>query len=348
MIIIYTYKLIILYFFSEKKIMFSLRKRFKSVLENNESVPKEFDQLPIELYFCIIDHLTTKDILNLRLLNSKFKLIIDSAKFIWSKRVKLHVQINKNFKLNNMLNFLTNIKTNSIEIDCLKQIKLKNLQSSWSHSFEQEERDLRINFKVLNTMSIHYLNVFSDNCIYLKIESFVNTFGQFKSANQMNYYTTRTYSKLKHLNISCLLYDLNQEKYYIWNDIYLENFFRNQFKQIFTNLQELELNFYHSSTRLLIKSLKKLKFLKTLNLYECQTINDYNTAIINDSSLLISELNLTKCSTCLIINVLEQLINPNEIKILKLFLLDKDLNNHHLIKKILQNYLKLKSLELNF
>jgi hypothetical protein len=330
-----------------KKAMFSLRKRFKSVLENNESERKEFDQLPIELYFCIIDHLTTKDILNLRLLNSKFKQIIDSARFIWSKRVKLHIQINKNFKLNSMLNFLTNIKTNSIEIDCLKQIKLKNLQS-WSNSFEQEERDLKINFKVLNTMSIHYLNVFSENCIYLKIESFVNTFGQFKSSSQLNHYTTRTCSKLKHLNISCLLYDLNQEKYYIWNDIYLENFFRNQFKQTFTNIQELELNFYHSSTRLLIRNLKKLKFLKTLYLYECQTINDYNKAVINDSSLLISELNLTKCSTWLVINVLEQLINPNEIKILKLFLLDKDLNNHHLIKKILENYLKLISLELNF
>ena len=29
--------------------MFSLRKRFKSVLENNESERKEFDQLPIEI-----------------------------------------------------------------------------------------------------------------------------------------------------------------------------------------------------------------------------------------------------------------------------------------------------------
>ena len=303
--------------------MFGLRKRFK--LELNEwsiqNKKTNFNELPIEIYFCIFDHLKANDIVKFRLVNSFFKDLIDSALFLWLKRFLIHISLGKRLDLESFFKFIEKTQSNEIVIDCLKEIKSQNFKCN----VLSENASLKyIHFNTLNILAFNYFNIFSDCCVCLQIDSFVNSFGIVKSVTQseISNIILNKYSKLENLKVSCLLYDKKQCKTFIWNDIYLNEFFQNQFSQLFSHVNELQITHYTGSSKILIKCLRNFKSLNSLVLEECEPINDYlkirKKEKFSKKRLLVESLRLSSVTASMALTVLERLVNMNHIKQLSL------------------------------
>ena len=98
--------------------MFSLRKRAK--LEQEKLFKKDnflsfltaFEELPVEVFYHILEFLSIREILGLRLLSILFKSRIDNAKHIWS-RIVLRYEVDDSELFWNLLN--TKLNLNSIK-----------------------------------------------------------------------------------------------------------------------------------------------------------------------------------------------------------------------------------------
>jgi hypothetical protein len=307
--------------------MFGLRKRFKLSL-NESSIEKihatSFKELPVEIYFCIFDHLKANDILKFRLVNSFFKGLIDCALFLWMKRFLIHVSLSKRLDIDRFFKFLEENQSNEIAIDCLNEIKSPNVKC---HTLSDQTTLKSIHFYTLNILAFNYFNMFSECCVDLKIDSFVNSFGIVKSLTQseISNLLLKKYTKLKNLQVSCLLYDKKQGKHFIWNDIYLDDFFQNHFSQLFSNVNELRLTHYTGSNKILIKCLRNFKSLSTIILEECKPINDYLKikSIKKEKSfekrIRIESLQMSSVTASMALTVLDKLVDMSHIKHLNFF-----------------------------
>lgn len=305
--------------------MFSLRKRFKQIETEHDAnlIKRSFDSLPIELYLFIFDYFSGRDLIKFRSINSFFKNLIDSTKYIWDKKLQIHVKLRRKLNIDHFLRFALSTANDSIVIDCLKEIKQTDLLKYSQCS----DKKLKVNFKFLNTLSFCCLDIFANNCHQLKIESFFSSYGQFKSTHQTDASNKqlKKFTNLTHLDLACLLYDSKQHKYFIWNDIYLEEFIQDQFTALFLNITNLKLSYYCGSTKNLIRCLRNLINLETLELDNCNTVNDYSNRN-SRKKLSISKLNLNSVTTSLAVAILQRLTDLNSIKCLHLVLNDKDNN----------------------
>lgn len=296
--------------------MFSLRKRFKSIEENSskETSRIQFESLPAEVYYLIFDYLSGRDLIKLRLVNSFFKNLIDQAKHLWLTQLVVHVKIKRKLDMNHFFEFISYLNNDYLIIDCLKEIKHQE------NVFKLENKLLKIEFKFLNTLSFTILNFFSNNCTELKIDSFLNTHGQIKSEYKQSVYevSLNSYKNLKYLNISCLLYDSNQNKYFIRNDIYLDEFFQNKFKLLFVNIRELKLKYYAGSNKRLVKCLKNLANLTSLELDESQFTQDDYALRESRNKLDIKNLSLVSVNLTLCLLILKRVTNLTKLENIKL------------------------------
>lgn len=93
--------------------MFSLRKRAKLQEQQNKEFlnstgiaqQTHFENLPIEIYFCVFEYLNFKEIIQLRLVNHFLKRIIDNAGFLWLQ-IAVKIEIDSALNLNNRLKFI--------------------------------------------------------------------------------------------------------------------------------------------------------------------------------------------------------------------------------------------------
>ena len=263
--------------------MFSLRKRAKLLeqtaniqISNTTSDFLYSNQLPIELHYLIFDHLPVKHLAKLRTLNSSFKNLIDNTSYLW-KRVALKLELNSNTEIEPFLEFLyTRIELNSIKLNCPIVIS-KSLAKKTQTLQNKSTKTFSLSIKQLNLLSICILNLFSDQCKSLAINSFVNSFGQVKSSKHAEFSSLNLakLTKLECLDLACLYFDVVNKKYFIWSNVYSENPLLSRSAFLLEGIKELRIRYYFDSMKSLIKSVKSLKNLKILELFCSSPTDDY-------------------------------------------------------------------------
>ncbi|RNA31482.1 hypothetical protein BpHYR1_053507 [Brachionus plicatilis] len=246
--------------------MFGLRKRAKLIQEENvQSSTIDFNNLPIEIYYCIFDYLKMSDVLNLRLLNSFFKNLIDNSNFIWRKN-SIKIDFSSKIELEKVADFIKRKKICHLKASCLATLTKKQLKLQKSLRFDSEQSyDLKI--INLNIFSIKCLNFFP-NCSCLQIESFINTSGsvvgqKFQDNSSIE---LEPFDKTHSFDVSCLVYDSKSDKQFVWDSILRENCLLNKINHLFPNLVDLSIHFYNGSLYKLFKKISKLNQLKSLEL----------------------------------------------------------------------------------
>jgi len=243
------------------------------------------DKLPIELIYYICDFLSLKDVLKLRLVNRDLKTLIDSSKNMWVNKVA-KIEITLQTDLAMFLKFMKNVPgLRQIQIDCPNVLSKKQLQKATSITSPLDTaifKDYSINIKYLNSLSFNLVSLFSNEHIRsLRIDSFVNTFGQIKASKYQNSiewsnsFDPNQFMQLECFDLTCLYFDLKTEQYFIWNHVFKENCLLNSIHVLFKNLVEIHLRYYFDSLKQLIKCVRKMKSLRILEIDTCNPLDDF-------------------------------------------------------------------------
>ena len=336
------------------------RKKFKPN-ENETKKNISFRDLPSEILFKIFDLISVRDIMSIRQISKEFKNFIDHAEHLWY-RVLFNLEVSSNLNLDVLQEFL-NTKTHlkNYRISCPRPITKSFMQliEVKAPNFFLDHTETNVTAKQLNLLSMNCLYLFANNASKLRVESFVNTCGQIKSQRYKSYLNPaklRIFKSLQSLDMSCLLYDLKENKFFVWDRVLNENeFFRNS-SFLFENLKELRirglnltrnLNLFYES----IVSLNSLSILELehshffgSNLYIIE--KEMNDFIRSPKSKLskIKSLLLVSSSVFLAYIIVKYFINLRYMHQLKLFLNEvKDLANSILsldLTFVLSKYLK--------
>lgn len=93
--------------------MFSLRKRAKLEEQQSKETLRSpriaqqinFENLPVEIYFCFFEFFSVKEIIEFRLVNRFFKSVIDNAGFLWLQ-IAVKIEIDSSICSKNLLKFI--------------------------------------------------------------------------------------------------------------------------------------------------------------------------------------------------------------------------------------------------
>jgi hypothetical protein len=321
--------------------MFSLRKRAK--IEENANIKNninsadslvDFSSLPIELLFVIFDFLTVKDLVKLRLLNKKFRYLVDGAFFVW-KRIKLNLEFDSTLSnINNMIDFVNHKPLIScLSISCHNLLTKRAFHKLAENNNSTINQEIKLNIKNVNLLSLNILNLFSKNCRQLSIDSFVKNYGEILSSKYKSYLDLVQVNKFKNLNtlhVNCLLHDTKTEKYFVWDKILNENFIFTNFFNFTKRLSSLQicfLNFSFNKESNFFDSLLNVQHLKILKLENCHFYGAKLTNIQKEIEQIknvkklenIETLSFDSCSIFLIYAFLKFYLNPMNLKILNIF-----------------------------
>lgn len=288
--------------------MFGLRKRAKLIEEEkSQSSPIDFNNLPIEIYYCIFDHLKLADVLNLRLLNSFFKHLIDNSSFIWKKN-SIKIDFNSKVELEKVSNFIKRKQIRLIKASCLTTLTKKQIRLQKSIRLDSNiSYDLKLNN--LNILSINCLNFFS-NCSCLQIDSFINTCGPIigQKFQEYSHVEMEPLSRTHSFDVSCLVFDTKNQKNFVWDSILSENCLLAKISHIFPNLETLTIHHYNGCLYKLLKKISKLSKLKSVEFNYFKQMQVIPLEKLNKSK---NHLNLTRIK--LVMNSLS--VNFNLLKI---------------------------------
>ena len=298
--------------------MFSLRKRAKVESQKVSSSNSTFDRtleitlghLPVEIYFCIFDWLDLRSLLKVRELNRSFKDLIDNAAFVW-RRVRVNFDLERNeFDLNaalEMINRQSNV--DSIDLNCPSLVPARFMTPRLTLDRNGHLFDLYV--KRINFFSLGVLNYFSQNCANLEIRSVESASDEIKALKQLQD-RLRDIKEFSNLESGVISFSG-------WNRHELDAFLKHEFRTIFGNAKTLTIRRYSASAKRLVKSLRKLKFLSSLNFDKCAPTTDYFEQSANSFAYL-STLSFNLSSNSSVFYFLGSLRSPYTIHTLKLFI----------------------------
>ena len=258
--------------------MFSLRKRAKleEACIQNYSHGLSLHDLPIEILYSILDTLSLKDLLNLRLVNRFFKQLLNNSFYFANVVINLEKHLNYDPELLSQF-WQSNTKLDTI-VYSYEKTCTKNLVPELSLLRDGDDsRPLSLVVPYLNILSLHVLNSFADACTSLEINCFlVPSTGEVLKAKQREYMNRQIiqFSRLESGVVDFMRYDDGIEQSYVWNDRNLKSFLAFQFLSLFYNVKELNLFNYEGSLADIVRTLHKLKNLKCLQLDDCRSCND--------------------------------------------------------------------------
>ncbi len=221
------------------------------------------------------------------------KMLIDSSNYMWVNKVA-KIEVTSQTDLGLFLQFVKNVRgLRRIQIDCPNVVSKKLLREAKSIYTNSEHcacfKDYSICIRYLNSLSFNVLRLFSNEKMRsLRIDSFVNTFGQIKTSKHQNTFDLSNtldpnqFKDLECFDLTCLYFDLKTEQYFIWNHVYKENYLLNSAHIIFQNLVEIHLRYYFDSFKRLVKCVRKMKNLKILEIDTCNPFNDLKLKQRND------------------------------------------------------------------
>jgi hypothetical protein len=273
--------------------MFSLRKRAKligtseKILENETNfdfLPNfaetydcknqlvSFDQLPVEIYYCLFDRSNVESILKIRQLSKRFQNILDNCEYIWKRRIKVKLELNNQRETDELLALLDRCKfIDMVEVASSKYFKTSKFPASMSTNPRPSHSPFTLYLTMLNLYAIDNLTPILVNCSHLCIDSFYAQTQSFKQINQLNYKTSQsTKISLHGLNtfhISCKMYDRKNSRYINIDEINNLQFVFRTFQM--DNLRYLKISCYRHSLGDLVSHLKSLKNLTYLEFDEC-------------------------------------------------------------------------------
>ena len=312
----------------DKKEDFKSIKRLRLDIHYSPNVNK-LENLPIELIFCIFENLNLKDWLNLRLVNSYFKYLIDYCSIIW-KFISLRLTItNFNNDLSSFVDFFqTKPRLDLIRIEYPQIIK----KDFYKECIKIENKKKTISKKYcllinqINVLSMNILNYFCCDCSHMIIESFVmDNSSEIKDKN-FHYYTSKLVNKffnLESFDLMCLLFDSyikSKHKLKIWTNVFKENMLLNKMSLILMNLQQFSLHYYMDSSKLLIESLIQMKNLKSIHIIKSCPKDDLNEVDYNQEDKLDIESVAFKFTSISMVHlILKNLVKLNTIKNLEMY-----------------------------
>lgn len=314
----------------------NLRDNYKKFKRNHKTI----DDIPIELLFNIFEYLQPKDLINLRALNHKFKLIIDRCYFAWND-INLKIDLNKKNRnlLNDLIQFIeSNRFIKSSEISCEKVVTFHRC----------EKLSKRTCFKLILTkisiQSIDIINIFS-NCVNtLIINSFCNDSNQFSFLNQLNsirFDDNLRLPHLKKLKISCLTFDSKQKSYYISSDLdYLKSLIINPNLKL-RHLKDFYVKYFNGPLNSLLLTLNKLN-LNRLQLECCDSeIFGNDICVLKKVKFKSKTIVLKNCSFSLIEEILLNTIDLSCLEKLVFKIKDVSAENELETNEKYENFIRL-------
>lgn len=335
--------------------MFGLRKRAKLIQEDkSQSTLIDFNNLPVEVYYCIFDFLKLSDILNLRLLNSFFKHLIDNSSFIWKKNV-IKIQFNSKVEMEKMANFIKQKRIQNLKASCLATLTKKQLRL---------QKHLRFDSNVCYHLDLVNLNIFSINCLNfftkcscVRIRSFINTSSSVISPKFQDYSSVELEPLVntRSFDVSCLVFDEKSQKKFFWDRILSENCLLNKINRLFPILEDLTIHYYNGCVYKLFKKISKLEKLKLLELNCCkqEEITFFKKLEKVKNHLNLTQIKLILCSWPVILTSLK-ITDKNVCRKLVLILQNDTLGRNEMeseyvgkIVQILPDFLNLIDFETN-
>lgn len=334
--------------------MFGLRKRAKLIQEENHQqfTLTDFNNLPIEVYYCIFDYLKLADLINIRLLNSFFKQVIDNSSFIWKKNA-FKIEFNSKVEMEKMADFIKQKRIRHIKASCLATLTKKQLRLQKSLRFDS---DICYHLELvnLNIFSINFLNFFT-NCSCIRIESFTNTSSsvispKFRDCSAIE---LEPLVKTRSLDISCLVFDAKSQKKFLWNTILSENCLLNKIRSLLPNLQDLTIHYYNGCVYKLFKKISKLENLKLLELNCCkqEKIRMFEKSQKVKNFLYLTQIKLILCSCPVVLTLLKVICKTSCKKLVLILnndaLAEIESEYHGKIIQFLSDFLNLTDFETN-
>jgi hypothetical protein len=276
-----------------------------------------FDQLPIELYYCLFDNLNIKDLMKMRQLNKKFKTIFDNCIQIWKYRIKIKASLTNQRETKQLSNMIKECKF----IDMIEVASAKYFNPA-SQADISPNNYFTLYLTTLNVFTIDNLKPFLVNCTNICIDSFYAHSHSIATKNQIYYKTSRLkkirLDALTTFHISCKCFDKRNSRYFNVEEI--ENFLY-VFKNFqMDNLTYLKLSCYRQSFDSLVTNLSNLMGLTYLEFEECMV----DSIEITPSSKSVSRIrpkfvHFYSCTVLFCRLVLDNIVDLNYIEYLSLF-----------------------------
>lgn len=275
--------------------MFGLRKRAlqedagygwtkKVKLYNYRIAPGQkstccFDMLPVEIIYIIFESLSTKDIMTLRLVNRRFKLIVDQHKLTWTRNIFLNLDLDRKLVYSSLLsNFVHSIvDLPDISFKCERRLTKDESHKINMFSFDSLPNDylncVSVFAQSLNVISLESLNLVSKIARRLVIEKFITNSGQLIDSKRMRKYSDKDYihvfEQVICLTVNCTLHETDRNKGYLWPNILAENVLLGRVDEYFPRLRHLHLIDYSGPVHELFVQLTRIKSLQLLELTNC-------------------------------------------------------------------------------
>jgi hypothetical protein len=147
----------------------------KRAKKSTKTVTTDLSKLPLELQIHLVkNYLPTKDKLRLRLVNKRFKQIVDNLHgFMENLKLKLLIYNSNKNDLVNSINFIQKSnKLNEIELECPNELRTKGIQIR-----NRKDTNLNVNITSINLKSLHIINTYSDLCDKLDIKQIIRNLG---------------------------------------------------------------------------------------------------------------------------------------------------------------------------
>lgn len=137
-----------------------------------------FTKLPNEITNIILSYLSFSDVIQLRRVSKRFKIAIDMNEEVWvNGQLVIKVDAQSQHKLFDGIKFFHEFgKFDCVELDCPDEIDMnlfkKQLVSFKMTNLVQNVDSIKLNVRQINIDSLEVLNLFSDICVNLTINSF--------------------------------------------------------------------------------------------------------------------------------------------------------------------------------